>query len=228
MIVRVICVLCAISLNHTQSSTFKINVVSVGGTISSAERGKLIETCFDYIDFKGKVQMDQTRKGVRAGKGPRADNQFWWLEDVGNPPHVSSSTGLVPHRRWFAREVALSQRPLLERYDLKKRLAARHAEMCERDVNVVSQHPATPSWFKLFRHVDADGSGFVDVPEFQIMLRELGACRRKLEVGAELGAELGATSGNAKSRRPLCAASATPEAINLRAACGPLSLSSAV
>ena len=104
-----------------EGSTFKINVVSVGGTISSAERGKLIETCFDYIDFKGKVQMDQTRKGVRAGKGPRADNQFWWLEDVGNPPHVSSSTGLVPHRRWFAREVALSQRPLLERYDLKKR-----------------------------------------------------------------------------------------------------------
>ena len=65
--------------------------------------------------------MDQTRKGVRAGKGPRAENQFWWLEDVGSPPHLSTTQGLAPHRRWFAREVALGQRPLLETYDLKKR-----------------------------------------------------------------------------------------------------------
>ena len=27
--------------------------------------------------------MDRTRKGVRAANGPRAENQFWWFEDVG-------------------------------------------------------------------------------------------------------------------------------------------------
>ena len=53
------------------------------------------------------------------------------------------------------------------------RLAARHAEMCERDVNVVSQNPATPSWFKLFREIDADGSGLIDYSEFESMVREM-------------------------------------------------------
>jgi tRNA (guanine10-N2)-methyltransferase len=96
-------------------------VVSVGGTISDSERTQLIQDCFKYIDFKGKVRMDQTRKGVRAGKGPRAENQFWWLEDVGNPPHTANAKDLVPHRRWFAREIALGQRHLLDKYDLKKR-----------------------------------------------------------------------------------------------------------
>jgi tRNA (guanine10-N2)-methyltransferase len=90
-----------------EGTTFKINIVSIGGTIEDAERTKMIQSCFEYMDFKGKVLMDQTRKGVRAGKGPRAQNQFWWLEDVGSPPHISTSKGLVPHRRWFAREVAL-------------------------------------------------------------------------------------------------------------------------
>ena len=104
-----------------QGTTFKINVVSVGGNIDDYERTQIIQTCFKYIDFQGKVVMDQTRKGVRAGKGPRAQNQFWWLEDVGNPPHASTSKGLAPHLRWFAREVALGQRPLLDKYDLKKR-----------------------------------------------------------------------------------------------------------
>ena len=56
---------------------------------------------------------------------------------------------------------------------LAARLAARHAEMCERDVNVVSQHPATPSWFKLFREIDADGSGLIDYSEFESMVREM-------------------------------------------------------
>ena len=45
--------------------------------------------------------------------------------------------------------------------------------MCERDVNVVSQHPATPSWFKLFREIDADGSGLIDYSEFESMVREM-------------------------------------------------------
>lgn len=96
-------------------------MVSVGGTIIDSDRTKLIQECFKYIDFKGKVRMDQTRKGVRAGKGPRAENQFWWLEDVGNPPHTADAKDLVPHRRWFVREIALGQRHLLDKYDLKKR-----------------------------------------------------------------------------------------------------------
>ncbi len=50
-----------------EGTTFKINVVSVGGHLADAERTSLIQTCFKYIDFKGKVLMDQTRKGVRAG-----------------------------------------------------------------------------------------------------------------------------------------------------------------
>ena len=50
-----------------EGTTFKINVVSVGGHMADAERTSLIQTCFKYIDFKGKVLMDQTRKGVRAG-----------------------------------------------------------------------------------------------------------------------------------------------------------------
>ena len=60
---------------------------------------------------------------------------------------------------------------------LAARLAARHAEMCERDVNVVSQHPATPSWFKLFREIDADGSGLIDYSEFESMVRERSSRR---------------------------------------------------
>ena len=50
-----------------EGTTFKINVVSVGGHMADAERTSLIQTCFKYVDFKGKVLMDQTRKGVRAG-----------------------------------------------------------------------------------------------------------------------------------------------------------------
>jgi tRNA (guanine10-N2)-methyltransferase len=104
-----------------EGTTFKINVVSVGGHMDEPKRSKLIQNCFKYVDFKGKVLMDQTRKGVRAGKGPRAENQFWWLEDVSTPQHSSHSAGLEPNMRWFAREVALGQRQLLDKYDLKKR-----------------------------------------------------------------------------------------------------------
>lgn len=33
---------------------------------------------YQHVEFKGKVLMDKTRKGVRAGRGPRAENQFWY------------------------------------------------------------------------------------------------------------------------------------------------------
>ena len=56
---------------------------------------------------------------------------------------------------------------------LAERLAARHAAMCEEDVDVVSEFSATPSWFKLFREVDADGSGLIAYDEFQSMVREM-------------------------------------------------------
>jgi hypothetical protein len=51
-----------------EGTTFKINVVSVGGHMDEPKRSKLIQNCFKYVDFKGKVLMDQTRKGARAAK----------------------------------------------------------------------------------------------------------------------------------------------------------------
>jgi len=27
--------------------------------------------------------MDRTKKGLKSGKGPRAEHQFWWMEDLG-------------------------------------------------------------------------------------------------------------------------------------------------
>ena len=51
--------------------------------------------------------MDRTKKGVKAGKGQRATNQFWWMEDVGIADSGKrEGRDLTPTRVYFCREVA--------------------------------------------------------------------------------------------------------------------------
>ena len=50
--------------------------------------------------------MDRTKKGVKAGKGQRAENQFWWMEDVGTADSGKrEGRNLTPTRVYFCREV---------------------------------------------------------------------------------------------------------------------------
>ncbi len=52
--------------------------------------------------------MDRTKKGVKAGKGERAANQFWWMEDVGIADSGNKEgRDLTPTRVYFCREVLL-------------------------------------------------------------------------------------------------------------------------
>ena len=111
-----------------QGSTFKINVCTYGYTLGEEARLKRIQETFKHVDFKGKVLMDRTRKGVRQNCGPRAENQFWWFEDVGvlhsatlSKAEGAAAAAAAPHHLWFCREVAIGQRALLDRYDLRKR-----------------------------------------------------------------------------------------------------------
>ena len=41
-----------------EGTTFKINVVSYGGHVDEDTRKCIINKCFDYIDFKGKVRPE--------------------------------------------------------------------------------------------------------------------------------------------------------------------------
>ena len=83
----------------------------------------MIEQSFNHVEFKGKVLMDRTKKGVKKGAG-RAENQFWYLEDClmteGEEVGKGTVTGALKSV-WFAREVSIGGRELLLDYDLKKR-----------------------------------------------------------------------------------------------------------
>lgn len=55
------------------------------------------------------VLMDRSRKGVRAEKGPRAENQFYYMEDIGTYSAGGDIQIDVEHPRnfFFAREVSV-------------------------------------------------------------------------------------------------------------------------
>jgi len=93
--------------------------------IDQAQNTKIIETSFNHVPFKGKVVMDRSKKGVRAGGGERAENQFWYFEDSMASEGEEGVTKGFNHGAvkcvWFAREVSIGGREMLVDYDLKKR-----------------------------------------------------------------------------------------------------------
>ena len=80
-------------------------------------------------------------------------------------------------------------------YGVGRSLTAGVPPASEADVQVLSQlinrtleqlyeDPQKRSWFKLFKHMDDDGSGRITYPEFAAMIRELGLTTQQLPVAA--------------------------------------------
>ena len=88
--------------------------ISRKGTLNSppcARRTAKTDT-IDRLPVPDQVLMDRTKKGVKAGKGQRAANQFWWMEDVGTVDSgCKERRDLTPTRVYFCREVAAPSAP---------------------------------------------------------------------------------------------------------------------
>lgn len=88
-----------------RTCSFRLSIDSYCGKRASAEQRDVIES-FSYLGFEGPIRM----------KG--ADESFDIFEDYGT--RKTPATG-EPLRLFFGREIALSSRDVVKKYDLKKR-----------------------------------------------------------------------------------------------------------